>query len=152
MQRTRVCVDPPPTPNETLQIMWDQRYTRAVVSDFQSWHVGWRLEDLAQQSADQRSRISALMDALEKVPPQADDGRTLKAAWGGTGAERSGDLGRKVYRGVVLAKVLAEEEDLNRLVSVQCDTRPGIYLQVCSIPFSCWVLMGWCLVVMLVSG
>lgn len=123
---------------------------RAVVSDSYRWQTGWRLEDLAKQTANQKDRINALQEALEQVPLSSAGQPPLTAklaGWvGGAGKEggfsdkdagyRLGEGGEEeekeeeVTRAVWAAKVVAAEEDLNRIVSIECATRPGKYLQV----------------------
>lgn len=94
-----------------LQLQWGRYYMRAVVEDEDSWHLGWRMEDLAQQAANQRARMAFLLEVLEDLPAQKPD---------------TNDALRRAS----LAKVLSEEEDLNRVVSLGCATRPGKFVQV----------------------
>lgn len=133
---------------------------RAVVDNGLNWHLGWRLEDLAQQAAAQRARMAVLLETLQKVPPhrQASTGgggfsisqaaKAAAAAWKGGGGkagvgggEGSGEAGGEgeVSRAVLLSRLLADEEDMNRIVSIQCAARPGVYVQVCGL-----VWLGWC--------
>lgn len=130
--------------------MWDRYYTRAVVQDSQTWHTGWRLEDLARQTANQRSRISALLEALDNIPPYSRStqrairggrGEAQRIANGDTDIDDIGDLGGGNVQKISLAKVLAEEEDPDRLMTVQCLTRPGKYLQVCRCVLRLWWLL-----------
>lgn len=118
---------------------------RAVVQDNEQWHIGWRLEDLARQVASQRSRMTVLLEALERLPPpppqgpfapvtgqlkgpEAGPGNGDKA--GGQRTKVEGEEKGEVLPNVLLLTVLAEEEDLNRVVSVECATRMRRYLQV----------------------
>lgn len=131
------------------QIEWDRYYMRAVVSDSYRWQTGWRLEDLAKQAASQRDRLNALQEALEQVPPSSAGHPPLSAKlaeWvGGAGkeggfsdkdagyspGEREGEEKEgEETRAVWAARVLAAEEDLDRIVSVECASRPEKYLQV----------------------
>lgn len=137
------------------QLEWDKYYMRAVVQDNERWHIGWRLEDLARQVASQRSRMTVLLEALEQLPPAPPQGTfapvtgQLKGRVAGpgkgdkAGGQRTkveGEEKGEVLPNVLLATVLAEEEDLNRVVSVECATRTRRYLQVSNdeLDLGCW--------------
>lgn len=116
---------------------------RAVVSDYYHWQLGWRLEDLAWQADNQKTRMTVLLEALEELPPLTQQDQALlpegeKATGrvrgdrrnrGGAAQNKDGERG-SVSREILLARVLAGEEDLNRIVSVECITRPNKYVQV----------------------
>eukprot|EP00904_Undaria_pinnatifida_P000080 jgi/Undpi1/10072/HiC_scaffold_28.g12526.m1 len=134
--------------------LWDRLYMRAVISDSYNWHLGWRLEDLTRQAANQRARLMTMVDTLEQLPTRphgpplpltakmvawvgggqegAGDGRGEREGEGDGGGtvEGKGGGGGGVSQAVLLAKVLAQEEDLNRVVSVECAARPDLYVQV----------------------
>lgn len=117
---------------------------RAVVRNPENWHLGWRLQDLAQQVAYQRDRIFTLLHIVDKVPPlttplmkRVGTGTMKGAREGGLGRGDGGGSGGAASVGgaeipheISLAKVFSAEEDLNRLVSVSCAARPGKFLQV----------------------
>lgn len=119
---------------------------RAVVENEQNWHLGWRLEDLARQASSQRARMMALLEPLHGIPPHRHGGggggngggafsisraaKAAAAAWAGGGGKGTAEAEGDASRAVFLSRVLAEEEDLNRIVSVECAARPGVYVQV----------------------
>ncbi|CAM9624920.1 unnamed protein product [Ascophyllum nodosum] len=123
---------------------WEMYYMRAVVGDYYHWQMGWRLEDLAKQTTNQMDRMSVLYEVLKQIPPSppaaasaasaamaklAGNERSSRDNEAGVGeekVERTGDVTAAVWA----AKVLAVDEDLNRIVAIECSTRPGKYVQV----------------------
>lgn len=107
---------------------------RAVVQDYYHWQIGWRLEDLSRQAANQRDRMKGLLESLKEFPARGGGSSSPLAAkvagWMGAGLGGAADDDENLTPEIFLAKVLAEEEDLNRVVSVECATRPNTYVQV----------------------
>lgn len=64
--------------------------------------------------------------------PSSGKGRGVRGGEGGGEGEGEdgGGGGGGLSRAVLFSKVFAEEEDLNRIVSVECASRPGAYIQV----------------------
>ncbi|CAM9646875.1 unnamed protein product [Pylaiella littoralis] len=129
------------------ELLWHKYYMRAVTSNEHNWHLGWRLEDLARRAASQRTRMMILLETLHKLPSDKGHGNggngggggggVLSLLGAGVGGDEKGHDGpgnsgeRKRDQAVVLlSKVLAEEEDLNRVVSVECAARRGMHVQV----------------------
>ncbi|CAM9479177.1 unnamed protein product [Ectocarpus sp. 12 AP-2014] len=50
------------------ELRWDKLYMRAVVDDEEHWNLGWRLEDLAKQTLNQRARMAVLLETLKNTP------------------------------------------------------------------------------------
>ncbi|CAN0339544.1 unnamed protein product, partial [Ectocarpus sp. 12 AP-2014] len=50
------------------ELRWDKLYMRAVVDDEEHWNLGWRLEDLAKQTLNQRARMAVLLQTLKSTP------------------------------------------------------------------------------------
>ncbi|CAM9748486.1 unnamed protein product [Ectocarpus sp. 6 AP-2014] len=131
------------------ELRWDKLYMRAVVDDEEYWNLGWRLEDLAKQTLNQRARMAVLLETLKNTPlpdlkhngvfsiPKAAKAAAAWVGGGGGGAGEGAPRGAEgeeegggVSMAVSFSKVFAEEEDFNRVVAISCATRPNVYVQV----------------------